>query len=64
MSKKIKLDKYHYHELLDRTYLLAKSIDDNLSSHPVSKKHKEIKKKLDKASKLLYEVYNDISDLK
>jgi len=43
MSKKIKLDKYHYHEMLDRLHVVICMIDDHLQQHPVAKVELEIK---------------------
>ena len=43
MSKKIKLDKYHYHEMLDRLHVVISMIDDHLQQHPVAKVELEIK---------------------
>ena len=43
MSKKIKelLDEFHYHEVMDRTYIIAEIIDQHLVQHPVFKAEKE-----------------------
>ena len=57
MSKKIKLDKYSYHEALDRAYLVCDIVDSHLLEHPVIQQHKELKKKVKKAVRLLAEVY-------
>ena len=60
MSKK--LDKYHYHEALDRSYCVMDIMQSMLLDHPVltSKKHKKWKKKLLKAQMLVSEVYQEI----
>ena len=57
MSKKIKLDKYSYHEALDRSYIVCAIVDSHLLEHPVIQRHKELKKKVKKAVRLLAEVY-------
>jgi hypothetical protein len=55
-KKKIKLDEFHYHEIADRAYLLVHTIEDYFLGHPVVEKHKEIKKRVEKASTLLAEI--------
>ena len=57
MSKKIKLDKFHYHELTDRLHLILSSVDDFLLDHPVSHKEKKIRKQIEHASELLADAY-------
>ena len=59
MAKKKKLDDFHYHESLDRTYLIAQMMDDFLLSHPVFKKHKKLRKDVEKAQMILAEVYQN-----
>jgi cell fate (sporulation/competence/biofilm development) regulator YmcA (YheA/YmcA/DUF963 family) len=56
------LTKYDYHEALDRTYIFASLIERELKNHPVIKKNKKLNKKLGKALKHLYEVYQEIGD--
>ena len=63
MSKKIKLDKEHYHEMLDRLHLILCNVEDFLLDHPVSHKEKKIRKKVEKASKLLSDVYREMGKL-
>ncbi len=60
MSKKEKLDRFHYHEALDRAYVLTTIIDDILLSHPIVKKHENIKKKVEEALELLVDAYQAI----
>jgi len=61
--KRNKLDRFHYHEALDRAYIVANMTDDVLFQHPVIQKHKNLKKKVEKAENLLYEVYQLIGGL-
>ena len=60
MSKKTydQPDCYHYHELLDRTYILGNMVDEHLIGHPAVDANPEIKKKVRKVSRLLTEIYN------
>ena len=53
----IKLDEFHYHELLDRLHLITVTINDFLLDHPVAQKHKKLSKKIGKALMLLAESY-------
>lgn len=58
-----KLDKWYIHEALDRTYCVQNIVEDMLSSHPVISKSKKLSKKLEKAQKILADVYFEISNL-
>jgi hypothetical protein len=63
-KKKIKgLDRFHYHEALDRSYLVADLMETALVEHPVIRKHKTLKKKIKKAQRLVIEVYQEIGGL-
>lgn len=62
-KKKNKLDEFHYHEALDRTYLIGSMVNDTLTTHPVYKKHKKLKKKINKVEDLLAELYQEMGDL-
>jgi hypothetical protein len=57
MAKK-KLDPFHYHEVVDRCYLISDMIEDCLILHPACKNKKD-SKKLYKAISLIQEVYQD-----
>jgi cell fate (sporulation/competence/biofilm development) regulator YmcA (YheA/YmcA/DUF963 family) len=64
-KKKIKnLDRFHYHEALDRAYLCADILENTLIAHPVIKKHKELRKKINKAQQLIMDAYQIIGGLK
>jgi cell fate (sporulation/competence/biofilm development) regulator YmcA (YheA/YmcA/DUF963 family) len=56
-KNKIKLDKYHYHEALDRSYCVADMIENMLVTHPVIEKHKKIRKHIKKAQRHILEAY-------
>lgn len=51
------LDKSHYREILDRTFIILNNIDNHLIQHPVSKLDKEISNKIEKAHLILSEAY-------
>jgi hypothetical protein len=57
MAKKIKLDKYHYHEMLDRLHVVMSMVDDHLQQHPVAKIELEIKDLISEAQDKLAEAY-------
>ena len=60
---KLPLDQFHYHEALDRTYVIGDIIGEQLTNHPVIQKHKDLKKKVKQAEKLLAEVYQLIGGI-
>lgn len=63
-KKKIgNLDEFYYHEALDRSYIVTDMVDKYLFEHPVVQKHKELKKRIKKAVKLLVESYQLIGGL-
>lgn len=59
-SKRKKLDKFCYHEALDRAYCIANMLEDMLVTHPVVKKHKKIKKLVGKSQRYLLNAYQTI----
>jgi hypothetical protein len=56
-KEKLKLDPFHYHEALDRAYVVGAIVELHLANHPVVKKHKKIRKRVEKALELLAESY-------
>lgn len=62
-KNKEKLDKFHYHEALDRAYCVADTIENMLILHPVMDKHKKIKKRIRKAQSLIMDAYQMIGGL-
>jgi hypothetical protein len=58
-----KLTEISYHEALDRAYIVNHLLATHLVDHPVITKHKKLKRKIQMASDLLYEVYNDLGGL-
>lgn len=55
---KIQLDDYHYHELLDRLYVIMSTIDDHLIQHPVCKIETNIKDHITNAVDQLVMAYH------
>lgn len=62
-TEEVKLDRFHYHEMLDRLYLIIDNIQTFLLQHPVAEKHKKLNIKIEKASELLAESYQMITGL-
>jgi hypothetical protein len=57
MAKKPKLTQFHYHEALDRTYIIGDAIDRNLLQHPVCKLDKEVCNLIEEAATKIFEAY-------
>ena len=57
MAKKPKLTQFHYHEALDRSWIIVDSIDRNLIQHPVCKLDKEIGNLIEEAAMKMHEAY-------
>jgi hypothetical protein len=60
----MKLDEFHYHEMIDRLAFFAETIDAQLAEHPAVEKEKRIKKNVDKAIELLYDAYQSASNIR
>lgn len=57
MSTKPKLDKFHYHEMLDRLHVVMCMAEDHLQQHPVAKIESEVGKLIDDAITALFKAY-------
>jgi hypothetical protein len=57
MSSNPKLDKFHYHEMLDRLHVTLCMIDDHLIQHPVAELEIDIKDLISEAQDKLAEAY-------
>jgi hypothetical protein len=63
-KKKIgKLNEGYYIEAIDRAYIVANIMEDVLIDHPVFEKHKDLRKRVKKAQKLVLEAYQIIGGL-
>ena len=51
------MDKFSYHEVLDRTHVLVSVLDDHILTHPVIENDPELKKKAEEAEASLGELY-------
>lgn len=57
------LDEFHYHEAVDRTFLINLMIQELLLNHPVFEKHEKIRELTEQAQDLLGDVYQIIGNL-
>lgn len=55
--KKPKLTEFHYHEALDRAYMIGDTIDRHLIKHPVCKLDKDVAKLIEESAQKMYEAY-------
>ena len=62
-KKKVVLDEFHYHEALDRSYVVAEILENTLIEHIVIQENKQLKEKLEKAQELIIEVYQEIGSM-
>lgn len=62
-KKKVVLDEFHYHEALDRSYVVAEILENALIGHIVIQENKQLKEKLEKAQELIIEVYQEIGSM-
>ena len=54
-----KLDKYHYHEFIDRCSVIQDNIENHLRNHPIA--NKKIIEKIDLIQYILSQLYNNVS---
>jgi len=57
MSKKPKLDEFHYHEMVDRLHVVMVIVDDHLQQHPVAKIETKIGTHISAAVDHLWQAY-------
>ena len=67
-TKKRKLDKFYWHEALDRTALVAEFIETTLLDHPVfnqknTVRNKQLRQRVIKAQKLILETYQILGEI-
>lgn len=59
----MKLDDFHYHEAMDRLFMVTQILDDFVAEHPAIKRHKEVKKLVDRAGGSLAKAYQDMGEI-
>lgn len=52
-----KIDQFHYHEVVDRTWLIMETLANALEDHPVILAHPALAKKMDAAHTALFDLY-------
>jgi hypothetical protein len=57
-----KINDGHYLELMDRLHVLMCTLDEHCVKHPVSKKNKDIKFKLEYALGQLWDAYQEVGN--
>jgi len=62
-KKKIFPDNYHYHESIDRIYIIGKMLEDFVLEHPVCMRHKKVRKKIERALQELAESYQMVGSI-
>ena len=62
-KKKIKIDEFHHHEALDRTYTIGYIGEELLMKHPIFLIHKNLRKKAKKALQLFAEIYQELGSM-
>lgn len=58
----MKLDKYHYHEALDRTHVFQSSFYEHITTHPVIVENERLKTKAEYIQDALMELYQSIAN--
>lgn len=60
----MKLDKYHWHEALDRTSVALEMFEEHVRKHPVVENTLELEEMADKILDDMYALYNRISSIR
>lgn len=56
----MKLDEFHYHEVLHLTHVINDLMYTELEQHVVFQQHKRLRNKIQKVEELLADIYQDI----
>lgn len=60
MSNKVELDAFHKHEAMDRAWMFADMLGDQLADHPYIESDPALKKMAEDAIGSLYKLYQEI----
>lgn len=63
IKSKIVPDHLHYHEAIDRIYLIGRMAEDFVIEHPVCMRHKKVKKRIEKALKHMAIAYQMVGGI-
>lgn len=61
-EEEVKLDEFHWHEALDRTYCVQNMANELLYKHPVFEQDVDLRFRLDKVMEQLNELYFEIAN--
>lgn len=59
----VKLDEFHYHEALDRTYIVTNFVESSLAEHPVFTQNDELGKEINKIISDMSNLYQRIGGM-
>jgi hypothetical protein len=62
-ARVMKIDKFHYHEALDRAALVSDIFYMAFNEHPIINKHKKLKKLSNELSERLGDFYQEIGKI-
>ncbi|TXK93010.1 hypothetical protein BMR02_15905 [Methylococcaceae bacterium HT1] len=62
-NENVNLDKLHYHEALDRTYIEQCNLENSLGGHPVIQNHPELKALYNESVENLEDLYQKIANI-
>ena len=57
------LDEYHFHEAMDRLYVVGSIINEALLEHPVCTSYEGVRKRIKQAQELLVEAYQYVGNI-
>jgi hypothetical protein len=60
MPRKKRLDRFHWHEALDRSLLASEFFDDNVLQHPAIEANQDLRREAAEISKRLFRLYQSV----
>ncbi len=60
MKEEVEIDKFHWHEALDRTSIIMQNFNSNVIDHAVIEQHPELNALAERAIDALYDLYQAI----
>jgi hypothetical protein len=58
-----RLDEFHWHEVLDRTHVVADTFDDHILLHPAIEQTPSLKMAADEVSRRMHDLYQAIGKI-
>lgn len=56
------LDSYHYHEVMDRLYVLMEMVDNVVANHPVIEQNVDFVSMVENIQEYLVQLYTEVSN--